>query len=569
MVDLKKIPYCLTEEQEKWVYDTLRSMSVEEKAGQLFCEIINSDEEDDIERLFSKIKPGGLMFRPLTLEKTHAMIAHLQELSDIPMLIAGNLERGGTGACLEGTYYGAPMQIAATDDDECAYRLGKIACAEGSALGFNWTFEPLLDIDYNPMSPITNTRTFGSDTDLIIRMAKGYMKGAHEEGCAVTCKHWPGDGMDFRDQHMCSSVNTKTVEEWDATYGKNYKALIDSGCDTIMAAHIRLPEYSKLLNPSLKDEEILPGSLSYELTTTLLRERLGFNGMVVSDATQMAGFTEFLPRRQAVPASIAAGVDMFLFTICYEEDVNYMLEGIKEGIITPERLDEAVTRILGIKAKLNLYKKKVEGALQLPLEEARAVIGSAVHKKYAEDCADKAITLVKNKNKVIPLSLERQKRILFRVVNNEAPKENVYDGPTKLFRDLLVKEGFEVTDFSDDHVPCKNVNTFSIESMKQSFDLMVYVVNVGFLGGSRFNRIQWKMGMQYDIPKFSSEIPVVMVSLYNPYHLMDAQMVQGYINCYSPTEENVKAVIEKLMGRSPFKGKSPVDAFCGLWDTRL
>lgn len=569
MVDLKKIPYCLTEEQEKWVSDTLSNMSVEEKVGQLFCEIINSDEEDDVERLFSKIKPGGLMFRPLSLEKTHEMIARLQELSDIPMLIAGNLERGGTGACLEGTYYGAPMQIAATDDDECAYRLGKIACAEGSALGFNWTFEPLLDIDYNPMSPITNTRTFGSDTDLIIRMAKGYMKGAHEEGCVITCKHWPGDGMDFRDQHMCSSVNTMTVEEWNATYGKNYKTLIDSGCDTIMAAHIRLPEYSRFLNPSLTDEEILPGSLSYELTTTLLRDRLGFNGMVVSDATQMAGFTEFLPRRKAVPASIAAGVDMFLFTICYEEDVKYMLEGIKDGIITPERLDEAVTRILGIKAKLNLYKKKVDGTLQLSLEEARNVIGNKTHRKYAEDCADKAVTLVKNKNDIMPLSLEKQKRILFRVVNNEAPKENVYDEPTKLFRDLLVKEGFEVTDFSDRYVPCKNVNTFSIESMKQSFDLMVYVVNVGFLGGSRYNRIQWKMGMQYDVPKFSSEIPVVMVSLYNPYHLMDAQMVQGYINCYSPTEENVRAVIEKLMGRSPFKGKSPVDAFCGLWDTRL
>lgn len=569
MVNLKAKPYNLSGEQMEWVENTLKGMTVEEKVGQLFCEIINSDEEDDIDRIFSMVKPGGLMFRPLTLEKTHDMIAKLQEKSDIPMLIAGNLERGGSGACLEGTYYGAPMQIAATNDEECAYRLGNIACKEGAALGFNWTFEPLLDIDYNPLSPITNTRTFGSEPEKIVRMAKKYMEGAHDAGCAVTCKHWPGDGMDFRDQHVCSSVNTKSVKEWDETYGKNYKELIDAGCDTIMAAHIRLPEYSKYLNPALKDEDILPGSLSYELTTTLLREHLGFNGMVVSDATQMAGFTEFMTRKEAVPACIAAGVDMFLFTICYEEDVQYMLDGVKNGIITKERLDEAVTRILGIKAKLNLHKKMQDGTLQMPLQEAKKLIGCEEHKKFTEECADKAITLVKNKGNIIPISPEKYKRILLRVVTNAETKDNVYDEQTQLLKELLIKEGFEVVEFSDSIVPSKNVNSFSIESMKENIDLMIYVANIGFLGGSRYNRIIWKMGMQYDVPKFSSEVPAIMISLYNPYHLMDAQMVQGYINCYSPINANVQAVVEKLVGKSEFKGISPVDAFCGLWDTRL
>lgn len=569
MVDLKAKPYCLEDDDIEWVENTLKHMSMEDKVGQLFCEIVNSAEEDNMDRIFSKVKPGAIMFRPISMEKTHQMIKNLQERSDIPMLISGNLERGGNGCCLEGTYYGSPMQIAATDCEENAYRLGVIACKEGAALGYNWSFEPIIDIDYNPMSPITNTRTFGSNPEVIRAMGKAYMKGAHESGVAVTLKHWPGDGKDFRDQHMCSSVNTCTVEEWDATYRKNYQELIDEGADTIMAAHIRLPEYSRKLNPDIADEDILPGSLSYDITTRLLRHDMGFNGVVVSDATQMAGFTMFMKRKEAVPASIAAGVDMFLFTICYEEDVDYMLAGVKNGIITPERLDEAVTRILALKASLKLHVKKAEGTLVPPIEEAKKIIGCREHQIWAQQCADEAVTLVKNKNNVIPFTPETRKRILLRIVNNEPGCVNQYDKLSTLFKGLLQEEGFEVYDYAEEYVPCLNVSTHSIKEMAEKFDMILYLVNVGLPGEMRHNRIMWKNGMQFDVPKFSADIPEVMVSIYNPYHLMDAQMVHGYVNAYSPTETVVREVVKKLVGKSEFKGKSPVDAFCGLWDTRL
>lgn len=569
MVDLKAKPYNLNESDIKWVEDTLKNMTLEDKVGQLFCEIVNSAEEDDMDRIFSKIKPGAIMFRPLTMEKTHEMILDLQSRSDIPMLISGNLERGGNGACLEGTYYGAPLQVAATGKTENAYRLGMIACKEGAALGFNWSFEPIIDIDHNPMSPITNTRTFGSDPAVIRSMAKAYIKGAHEAGVAVTLKHWPGDGKDFRDQHMCSSVNTCTVEEWDNTYRKNYQELIDEGADTIMAAHIRLPEYSRKLNPALKDEDILPGSLSYELTTTLLRDEMRFNGVVVSDATQMAGFTMFMKRRDAVPACIAAGVDMFLFTINYDEDVDAMLDGVKNGIITSERLDEAVTRILALKASLKLHEKKKNGTLVPTLDEARKIIGCRQHEEWAKECADQAITLVKNKGGLIPISLEKNKRILLRIVNNQPGLVNTYDSVSQCFKELLIEEGFEVTEYAEEHIPCLNVSTHSVQDMTENFDLILYLVNIGMPGEMRHNRIMWKNGMQFDVPKFAQDIPEIMVSVYNPYHLMDAQMVPGYINAYSPTQTVVREVVKKLVGKSAFKGTSPVDAFCGLWDTRL
>ena len=194
-----------------------------------------------------------------------------------------------------------------------------------------------------------------------------------------------------------------------------YRSLIDQGAQTLMAAHIRLPAYSKALNPQLRDEDILPGSLSRELLTDLLREDMHFNGLIVSDATQMTGFTVSLPRSLAVPTSIAAGVDMFLFTVNRREDFRYMLQGVQTGIISPQRLDEAVGRILALKASMGLIRKQEAGE-RVSITEAKKVIGSSQYVSWAKECADKAVTLVKNRENLIPLSPEKTKRVLYRVI---------------------------------------------------------------------------------------------------------------------------------------------------------
>ncbi|HRE28565.1 MAG TPA: glycoside hydrolase family 3 N-terminal domain-containing protein, partial [Anaerolineales bacterium] len=184
--------------------------------------------------------------------------------------------------------------------------------------------------------------------------------------------------------------------EWDATYGAAYKASIDAGALTVMIGHIMLPEYSRALRPGIADADILPASLAPELTTTLLRERLGFNGLVVSDATSMAGMMIPMPRAQAVPQSIAAGCDMFLFTRNLEEDFAFMKQGVADGVITPERLNDALLRILGLKAALKLHTKQAAGTLVPTLEQATAVVGAPEHKAWAAACADEGITLVKD-----------------------------------------------------------------------------------------------------------------------------------------------------------------------------
>ena len=308
MVDLKAKPFYLSDEDIKWVNDTLASMTEEEKLGQLFCLIGYSSDHDYLKEIAEKYKAGGLMCRPMPMEETVQSVTTLQTYSRIPMLIAANLEKGGSGIVEEGTTVGAVMQVAATDDDEMAYKLGTVCGREGAAVGANWSFAPIIDIDYNFRNPITNTRTFGSDPDRVRRMGVQYVKAVQAHGVAASIKHFPGDGLDERDQHLVESINSFSTEEWDRTYGEVYKACIDAGAMTVMVGDIMQPAYSRALVPGIRDEDILPASLAYELTTTLLKEKLGFNGLVVSDASTMAGMMIAMPRSQAVPQAIAAGL---------------------------------------------------------------------------------------------------------------------------------------------------------------------------------------------------------------------------------------------------------------------
>ena len=219
MIDLKGNPFFLTDEDISWVETTLAGMTEDEKIGQLFCLVSFSSDPEHLKNNVLSIQPGGMMCRPMPMPDLLKTVRLLQEYSKIPMLIPANLEKGCNGMVAEGTLLGSPMQIAATGDDKMAWRLGEICGREGAAVGGNWAFAPIIDIDYNFRNPITNTRTFGSDPARVRRMGVEYVKAVQQHGVAASIKHFPGDGVDERDQHLVTSVNTLTCEDWDQTYG--------------------------------------------------------------------------------------------------------------------------------------------------------------------------------------------------------------------------------------------------------------------------------------------------------------------------------------------------------------
>ena len=560
MIDLRANPFFLDDEAIRWVEETKAAMTTEEKLQQLFFPIGYSANEGYLQYELLNRRPGGVMFRSGKTEELFNAYTYLQEHTKIPLLLAANLEAGGDGIVEEGTAFGKQMQAAATGDPEQAYRLGKISCAEGQAVGCNYAFAPVVDIDRNYHNPITNVRTYGNDPEMVKKCGLAYMRGAKECGSAVSIKHFPGDGVDETDQHVLTSVNSLSCEEWDESYGEIYRTLIENGALTVMVGHIAMPAYQKKFNPEFPDK-LIPATLSPELLKGLLREKLGFNGMIITDASPMVGFLCAMDRRKSVPYCIEAGCDMLLFNKDYGEDLEYMKAGYEQGILSEERLEEAVTRILAAKAALKLHEKQKNGTLA-PKKENLSVIGCAQHREWAKECADKAVTLVKDTQHLLPISPEKHKRVLFEIMGKCPSEQRV----AQRFIADMEKEGFtmipyeeEVFDFS------KPMHMETVEEFRAKYDLVIYIGNVENASNKTTARLNWHApyGAGNNIPWFVEIVPTVFISLQNPYHLLDVPMIKTYINAYSNHDEMIDTVVEKLLGRSPFTGVSPVDPFCG------
>lgn len=566
MFDYRAKPFNLDDEDIAWVEKTFSEMTEDEKIQSLFFPCMRNYDEASIDELLNTLHPCGVMYRPCSAEEAVNATNMFRKKCKIPMLIAANLEKGGNGIVNEGTLIGAPLQIAATDNVENARRLGILCAREGKAVGANYAFAPIIDIDYNFRNPITNTRTFGSDPARVAAFGAAYTEECQKLGVCVSIKHFPGDGRDERDQHLVTSINDMSCEDWMATYGNNYKASIDKGALTVMVGHIMQPAWQKRINPDLKDEDIMPATLSPELIGPegLLRKYLGFNGVICTDATTMAGFTIPMDRSKSVPYSIACGADIFLFNKNMKEDLEYMRKGVADGVITKERLDEAVKRVLALKAALKLYKQTED----LKVEDALAVLGCEEHQQWAKEVADQAVTLVKEEKGVLPLDPVHKKRVLYCPIESEqGVSYSVKAGVCDHFKQLLEKEGFEVTTFVP--APMFEGKTPRQDEVTKGYDYIIYLANMSTKSNQTTVRIEWQQPMGANCPHYVNSVPTIFISVENPYHLLDVPRVKTFINAYNSNDYVLDAIIDKIMGRSEFKGKNPVDPFCGKWDTRL
>jgi beta-N-acetylhexosaminidase len=584
-VNLAVKPYNLDEVGIQWVKDTIAGMTIEEKIGQLFVNMGASRDENYLKSVVNSYHIGGVRYNPGLAADVYEQNRILQENSRIPLLIAANTEGGGNGACTDGTYVGHQVKLAATTDPiKYAYEMGRVSGIEAAAIGCNWSFAPVVDIDYNWRNPIISSRTFGNDPNRVLECSLAYMKGIMESGIAPAAKHFPGDGVDERDQHLSFATNSMTTEEWDATFGNIYGRLFEAGLPSIMAGHIGLPSYVRTFSPDATTQEaVMPATLSKYILTDLLRGKMGFNGLVVTDASHMVGMTSTMKRSDLLPTAIAAGSDLFLFFNDPDEDFGWMMDGFKNGTITEARLEEALTRILGTKAALGLHKKAKSEILP-PKAEALAKIGLPENKAIALEVADQAITLVKSKENIFPISPDKQKRVLLVEVKGFEGGfgKMISGGPSavKILKELLEKEGFDVEIWEplvdrifklpqeEQMEALRNVYAAKrpISELTSKYDLVINVANVS---ASVDQRVQWPPSKGTpDIPFYVHEIPTIFVSVQNPFHLADVPQVKTYINTYDNKAFTLEALVAKMMGRSEFIGISPVDAFCGFEDTQ-
>jgi beta-N-acetylhexosaminidase len=543
-------PFNLDDAGRNWVRTTLSSMDRAAKVRQLFVHICFGTGPEVVDRI-TALAPAGItkFFGPDAEGELNTLDA-MRAAAKVPYLVSADLE-GSRMSLPFGTEVPNPLALAAVDDVQASGTIARIMAEEARAAGVNWSFTPVIDINALFRSPIVATRGLGSDPARIREHALAHIRGLQAHGVAATAKHWPGEGHDDRDQHLVTTINPLSLDDWNATHGALYRACIDAGVMAVMSAHIALPAYVHAHTPDAGVEAYRPASVSPLLNQTLLRGELGFNGVIVSDATPMAGFGAWAHRDEMLPEVVSSGCDVILFSDEPEADIARIEAALEDGRLTTVRLDEAIVRILGLKAALSLHKTGHQ-----PADRSR--LFNPVNAKTAEAVTARAPTLVKDVRGILPLSPDRYRRVLIYTTGIITPLHGA--GEQMAFPDLLRAEGFDVTIHSPETRPDP-----------RDFDLVLFVMGEETLLTRGRIFLDWNRltgGMHGAMQRHWHEVPTALISFGYPYYLYDAPRMPCVVNAYATMDTMQRATLDCLLGRAPFQGKNPVDPFCGLPDAR-
>jgi beta-N-acetylhexosaminidase len=545
---LSRAPFNLDREALDWVARTFSDLQDRARVAQLFNLNSRGALEPASRAWLKSIQPGGITrFFGNQAEDERRVLADLQADAAVPLLVSADLE-GSRMSLPFGTAVPNPLALAAADDIALTRAVSEIMAEEALSIGVNWSFTPVLDINAAPRSAIVATRGYGSDVEKIARHALAQLQVFEASGLASTVKHWPGEGYDDRDQHLVTTVNPLTVEEWTLQFGRLYAAAINAGARSVMSAHIAFPAYIRAAGCEDIAECYKPASISRRLNIDLLRDALGFNGLIVSDASEMAGLSSVISRIESKIEIINGGCDMVLFSSDPEAEIDAMLGAVQSGRIPADRFQDAVTRVLGLKASLGLHRSAL-APVALTMDR----------QNVAREAFAAAPTLVKDRAKTLPLSLERHRRILVVTPGIVEPMQNArldFDLP-----DMLREEGYEVT-----------VAPFGEPLDFADQDLVLYLLGEETLLTRGRIFLDWQKlhgHFKNAMARPWHDVPTVMISFGYPYYLYDAPRVPTYINAYSTHEKMQRAVLEALVGRAGFVGTNPVDPFEGRPEAAL
>ncbi len=403
-------PIHLDKAGQKWVDKTLRKMSTEEKVGQLFEIKVPAQFLNDADPIFIQLRDNirkyhigsllmtvpmdGVVLLKSQPDDAAELLNRLQRSSKLPLIVAADFERGVSMRLNGATVFPHAMAFGATGKTENAEAFGRITALEARAIGVHWNFFPVADVNSNPANPIINTRSFGEDPKQVGDFVAAYIRGAHQGSMLTTAKHFPGHGDTATDSHLGLAQVTGDRARLDAVELPPFKRAIEAGVDAVMVAHVTVP--------ALDSEPNRVATTSRAIVDGLLKEEMGFKGIVVTDALDMAGLTRLYAQnigigRAAVDA-FKAGNDMLIIPADLDASYRSLLEAVQSGEISGQRLDQSVRKILELKASLGLNKARLVDPGQLPREIAKpenVAVGQRI--------ADEAITLVRDNGKVIPL----------------------------------------------------------------------------------------------------------------------------------------------------------------------
>ena len=543
----------LTPEQNKWVDATLREMSVEEKTGQLIFATYHgsftpTDSEAHAEMMhdINDLHVGGFITithgSPLGIVKDQAyptavLANQLQSQSKLPLLIGADYERGTAMRQDEGTSFPTAMAVAAAGDPKDAYAMGKITALEARAVGVQWVYAPVCDVNNNPGNPIINTRSFGEDAERVADFAVEFIRGVQENGAMATAKHFPGHGDTATDSHIDLPVIKADRGRMERLELIPFRAAIAAGVGSIMTGHLNVPAYEPDPNT--------PATLSSNILTGLLRERLGFQGLVVTDALDMGGITvRFAPGEAAVRAFLA-GADALLMPPVPDAAYEALLDAAKSGRISKERLDASVRRILEAKARLGLNQNRL-----VNVDALNDRFGKTAWQATAQEISDRGVTLLRDNQHLLPLDAKKPGRAL--LVSLYADPE-AYPG-----EDLEPQLRSRFDSLITLRADTKFVHADTLKlPPSDSYDVAILAL---------FVRVSDRKG-DVDVPAdqiplieqlYKSGKPVITLGLGSPYLIERFPQAETWLSAFGISDVAQISLARALFGEIPVRGHLPV-----------
>ena len=532
-------------QNDPWVEKTLSQMILEEKAGQVVFPNASgrymSEDSPEYERLVHLVKDlkvGGLIFFLSNIYDQAIVTNKLQQISKIPLLISADFERGVAQRAAEATIFPYNMGIGAADDTALTYQMGKIIAIEGTAIGVHQNYAPVSDINNNPFNPIINVRSFGEDVELVKRLSNSFLSGVQDGGMIATSKHFPGHGNTNVDSHRDLPVIEGTEDELLKNELAPFKSNIENGVMSVMIGHLQVPAF--------EPNDKLPSTLSKNITVNLLKDKLGFKGLVVTDAMEMHAITNSFTTGEAAVLAIQAGNDAILFPTDPEAVIKAIISAVKEGDITEKRLNHSVRKILLAKKWAGLDKSRL-----IDIETISQKVGLESHWEVARKLARKSITLVKDEHNLIPLSQNKNIKYL-----HVSILDSKFGGEENYFNSLLKSQLNNIV-----------IKRISLNSNGSDYeDVLTAAENSDFILLSTYLKVrafEGDLGLTKAQTKLVNDLldldkPLVCMAHGSPYILSRFPKVETYLCNYGDTEVSELALVESIFGEIPIQGKLPI-----------
>jgi beta-N-acetylhexosaminidase len=529
---------------EMWVAQILKSLTLREKIGQMVIvgmsgEFANTNSEKFavLRRHIEENKLGGFILFRGEANSIAAQTNELQKLSKLPLFFAADYERGLRMQLRTGTPFTTNMGIGASGDVQAAYRQGKIIAEEMRGIGVNWLFAPVADINNNPDNPVINIRSFGANPKKVGEFADALAKGVRDGGALATLKHFPGHGDTATDSHIGLAKISQTKSQLEAVELVPFRTAINGGVDSVMTAHLALPNVAG---------DDVPSTLNPKISNDLLRKELGFKGIITTDSMEMGAIKKNYSDEKSAVLAVKAGADIVLLPNDAKKAIDTIEAAVRNGELSEARIDESVRRLLSAKYRLGLAENRF-----VDLAKVNEKIEKMENIREANATAEKSITLLRNQNEMLPMTSEKANKTLFVVV---AADDDAVEGIA--FVPEIQKRAAKAKTIRLDPRSTKEEYE-KVLTDAANFDSIVlapFVKRAALKGTVALPENQTNFVKQI----IALKKPVAVIAFGSPYLIRQFPEAQNYVVTYAIEEVAQTAAVRAMFGEVPFSGKLPV-----------